>query len=444
MVWIGEERRANTNSERVEIPVEFPFPLHRKEVGALVVELVKYILHQCNQIPQQYNHLIQEVKASNEVDKEPGNDTIDAQVNTRREILKQNRENQRKKRFHQKYIKKASTFLTSCDEMLTALKSAIEEEEGENILSIRFVIGSTPLSAKAIFRVQLPTNWADDVRANFRPGPHLFRAMVTNEDLFRATSRKMPAKNMFVYLEKRDINSSEHVFVPVLAPQDNPRANSIHILLNTPSVMTEPDPPPSTGSSNGVDRLAGRVETLKVAAVIERPSITRSSKQRRLRFHSESIFVTPGPKQYHGEPVGFDRFSPVPMELCTPGGLLQPPLTVDTPCNPSVKPRKRHFSMDMCTPMRKNNPLDEVEDFCFNCEKILSEVKDDLHVNYNGSASNNDDQQNISATEETITCELNTPFPKSDNLVTNPTDSAEQTFWLMWRSPIKGFSQIGI
>jgi len=264
----------------LEIAIQLPFNVHRTNMADICVDLMKSILVQRNQIPLHYDKLAEQVHQQEKSisNKLTTRSAINDATNTYslRKVRQIEKIEARKIKNESKFLKKAAVFISGCDEIIKCLREKINKD-GDSIASIRIVLGATPLSAKAMYKIIFPDTLTKFPIDNFKSGTFLFRSMVTNEHIVDINRIRLPITNMYLFVEMK---GSQHMdacsFIPSTEPKEpNPKWKpvTIKILSRKSGELTK--------SSNGVSNIP--------------------------------LFA-----KLPSKPQGRDSYSQVSMDMCTP------------------------------------------------------------------------------------------------------------------------------
>lgn len=422
--------------QQVEVHVPLPYLLHSSDVSKLGCDLFKFILVQCNQIPYQYPQLMQDRNRLSGCTAEVGAEETPLTDSTNlRRILREQKEEKKKNRLIEKYRKKLSAFLDESEAMLGALCTAIEEDI-DNILALRFNIGATVLSPKVSCILQLPDTFTHKPNPAFRPGSVLLRALVTNKDLFRLTSEKLPIKNLFTFIEKKSVKSSESVFYPTPGPYTK---RGVQIYIRLSYQLKEPERILSTPSEPETD--------------FKRPEETGNRKP----VDSSNFFTPVGRRGGRGREVQ-ETYTPVAMDMCTPyQARLEESVSIVSSSSVHHSPdsRKRYLSNELCTPLssstnrtstcatlRKPGSMDL-------CTPVESKRASLIDLCTPASTRNSEMLDNSDISEKIRQLNLNPPVPDINPGIVDPSDyqadlSSPSSYWVTWPRPIRGFSDLPI
>eukprot|EP00088_Acartia_fossae_P006903 TRINITY_DN13191_c0_g1_i5.p1 TRINITY_DN13191_c0_g1~~TRINITY_DN13191_c0_g1_i5.p1 ORF type:complete len:582 (+),score=44.77 TRINITY_DN13191_c0_g1_i5:84-1748(+) len=275
----------------IVLDLDLPYNVHRSNVADIVTDIIKGVLHQRNQIPVSYDKLLQIVKTNKQNESRAPSSTNGHQVkigvqdvtNTHsdRQKKKIEREKSRNQKKDSRFCAKAVTFIDGCEQMFSGLKEKINKD-GNDISSIRLLLGATSVSTRAEYKIVFPNNFTQFPIENFRPGRYLFRSMVTNESIVELNRDKLPTTNLFIFVEfKSGKESCEENFSFI--PTKQPRQTS------------------TTTNS----RRRAKCVTININSKLPAES------------HHPSCTTTPFPK-IPSRPYGQDSLNSMAMEMCTP------------------------------------------------------------------------------------------------------------------------------
>ena len=197
--------------------------------------------------------------------------------------------------------------------------------------TIRLLLGATAMSTKVSYKIVFPYSYSEFPIENFRPGRYLFRSMITNEHIVEINREKLLPTNLFVFVEMREANvkkSADCKFLPAALGPRGPGRRTKNVNINIkPKVISD-------------------------------------------HVRNGNLF-TPSCPKIASRPFGEDILYPASMEMCTPvtthntftnnvngitsnlNGKRQRKYS-DSRNSAEIKRgvRKRHFSIEMCTPRR--------------------------------------------------------------------------------------------
>eukprot|EP00092_Neocalanus_flemingeri_P060868 GFUD01073083.1.p1 GENE.GFUD01073083.1~~GFUD01073083.1.p1 ORF type:complete len:525 (+),score=153.31 GFUD01073083.1:49-1623(+) len=388
--------------EPIEVEVQFPENLGKPSLVKVVTDLMKNLLHQRNQIPLQYDAILKDVLACQEMKAEedlkenvdPVEDNI-ASVPTKapsRESVRLDRQAARAAKSRVAYMKYAARLVKEVEQLVEMVK---QEVENDDLVSVSLLFGATPLSPREVYTICVPPT-TDHLQPLSRLGVHIFRAMVTHDQLHTLTSTRLPVSNMFtIFCRKSSPQTSSLQLLPSYSLPPCTRCPRVTFNLNTPNQLEDSegnllDPVSTTrrlrfhsghhpshtdtGPEHhqaGLDRVTPHLEQDPLASPAknqeevdraeykDQEEVDRSEyKDQDVVDRSESVLRTSRKVQH--------------MELCTPlvgrwsgpprtGEIVTPHVTMDlcTPqvgrwCTPAVGARtgrtQAREDMDMCTP----------------------------------------------------------------------------------------------
>ncbi len=343
---------------QLSVDVPFSYRLSAPSVAAIITDLLKYLVFQRKQIPFQYEMVSRDVRDSSrdrhDVDEQP----CEASDNPRA-AARQRRERQRRRVLRERYLKRAEKFLLAFDALLRGLEEELAADIQGDISCVSFLFGATPVSPKEVFHVYPPKRDPDDRddavvladRARKQAAIPLFRAIVTNEKLFDRVGKPMASTNLYVALKRR-------------SPREEPS-----------------------------DWLMVRPEF----ANLQRGKVTEF----RLH-HTANGLKTPIMKKSLVY-TSAETFTPIPMNLCTPGGELK---------------RARLTPVKLCVSSTKKSVEEEEWERINGSEMVETPCVKRTPLYQRGGCSNRD------AAATSINCE---PLP------------VEGDEWFVSILPVKGF-----
>jgi len=283
----------------LEIAIQLPFNVHRTNMADICIDLMKSILVQRNQIPLQYEKLAEQVhhhekSISNKLTTKSAIHDVTNTYSLRKAKQLEKIE-ARKIKNQDKFLKKAAIFISGCDQLMKCLREKINKD-GDSIASVRIILGATPMSAKAMYKIIFPDTLTKFPIDNFKSGTFLFRSMVTNEHLVDINRTRLPATNMFLFIEMK---GSQHLdacsFLPSTEPKEpNRRCKPVTIKIlprRNGEVVT---------TSNGVkntplfaklpSRPQGQDSYSQICMDMCTPQVPSNNKHVSLTNHSSTIY----------------------------------------------------------------------------------------------------------------------------------------------------------
>lgn len=355
--------------EPIFVEINFTEPLHRKSVAKVTIELLKNLLHQRHQIPVQYDAIHRDVTNASKENNDDNFNQIDPDDSAQE--IKKKRQAARKETLRQRYLKKAAAFVETCEETFTAISDEINKSE-ESLETINFVFGATPFSPRETYTLLLPNCLSKQATVPCqRPGIQLFRSMVTDVNLFNLLSSSCQITKVFTIIQRRDVTSNpglEAWFTPEPDFELTSRGRLVQFQLQHPQPIEQVtfrrpletaqrlrfESGPVTGSSsNGPIRL----DSIKPLDHSQTPSTCRAQ-----------LFNTPARLRVLSGSAGSDRYTPVPMELCTPGpakATCAPetlPHCTPRPARTGCAPETLPHCMDLCTPAQTHQRLSKIRE----------------------------------------------------------------------------------
>jgi hypothetical protein len=191
------------------LDVQFPERLTPEALAVIIGDLVKSLVFQRKQIPQQYDM----VKRDAAVEKgDEAEDVVATESTNPRAAARAQRLLIRRRTLRKRYVARARDFLRSFDQSVDRLQAEIARDRDQAISCVSFIFGATPVTPKEVYHVYPPTNQGlapatDDIylseKARKRAAIQLFRTMITNDSLFEQIGRPMNLTNMFVAVKRR-------------------------------------------------------------------------------------------------------------------------------------------------------------------------------------------------------------------------------------------------
>jgi len=451
--------------ELIQVDIEFPVLLTKPSLTKVVVDLMKNLLHQRNQIPLQYDCIAKDIKAAAEMEENisPNGDVVSDTTDTQpqsRAAARTSRQAARAAKSRAVFLKKSARLVREVEEMEDIIMTEIETEE---LVSISFIFGATPLSPREVYTIPLPVT-AGHRSTYSRVGVHLFRAMVTHEKLHNLTSSRLPVSNMFVlFCKSNSPPISTLQLLPCYSLPPITRCPRVHFIITSQESMESMAPAVATRRlrfTSGTSRLTPcipessprsypspecaspsksveiEVKTCKKPQQMElcTPLVTRQEFSTpqvfRARCSSSNIPVsmelcTPA------QPPGTDRSirAPVGMELCTPATRSE------NLCTPSLNLRTRfredlelctHDDMELCTPAIRPRVSDVME----LCTPAIGRLE--LRSESEDVATKED-----VATREDVDCKSDSGFSSPD--CSGDAGDRQDLFWFITPTPVRGF-----
>jgi len=448
--------------EIIQVEIELPVVLSKLSLTKLVVDLMKNLLHQRNQIPLQYDCIDKDIKAVADMENvNPDGDVVTDKADNQphsRAAARNSRQAARAAKSRAQFLKSSAKLVREVEQMEDIIRTEIETEE---LVSISFLFGATPLSPREVYTIPIPDT-AQHKSTYSRVGVHLFRAMVTHDKLHNLTSSRLPVSNMFVLFCKSNsppISTLQLLPCYSLPPIARcPRVNFIITSLESieskaPDIATRrlrftsgtsrltpcipessPDSYPSPKCVSPGKSLEIEVKTCKKPQQMElcTPLVSRQE------FSTPQVFRA--------------RCSniPVSMELCTPAHSLSTDRSIQatvgmelcTPatrsenlCTPALNLRTRfredlelctHDDMQLCTPAVRTRVSDAME----LCTPAMSRLE----------LRNECEDVAIKDTGEDVDCkpdEKDSGFSSPDCSI--ETGDSPDLFWFVTPAPIRGF-----
>eukprot|EP00092_Neocalanus_flemingeri_P032813 GFUD01035688.1.p1 GENE.GFUD01035688.1~~GFUD01035688.1.p1 ORF type:complete len:323 (+),score=111.04 GFUD01035688.1:52-969(+) len=232
--------------EPIEVEVQFPENLGKPSLVKVVTDLMKNLLHQRNQIPLQYDAILKDVLACQEMKAEedlkenvdPVEDNI-ASVPTKapsRESVRLDRQAARAAKSRVAYMKSAARLVKEVEQLVEMVK---QEVENDDLVSVSLLFGATPLSPREVYTICVPPT-TDHIQPLSRLGVHIFRAMVTHDQLHTLTSTRLPVSNMFtIFCRKSSPQTSSLQLLPSYSLPPCTRCPRVTFNLNTPNQLED-------------------------------------------------------------------------------------------------------------------------------------------------------------------------------------------------------------
>jgi len=205
---MARNRHGTDKCTTIEIDVDLKDEgLSHEGVKRLVIQLVKHLLFQKKQIPHTVESIQKDVKSDTETGS-AGSETAKEMSSgggpaMAQQLLRQKRMANKQLRIRQKYLVRAKSFF----ERYQAFEDDILRHLDRNSTSLCCVFGASPAHPKEVYTIELPAvaTWAlaSSEKANRRAMLTLFRAMATNEALFKMLDgNTFLSTNLFVGLKK--------------------------------------------------------------------------------------------------------------------------------------------------------------------------------------------------------------------------------------------------
>jgi len=405
--------------ELIEVEVEYPGCLNKCNLGKILVDLVKNLLHQRNQIPLQFDAIARDVLVGKEGGAVKENDDPKRPIETpSRESVRLSKQAARAAKSRVAYLKSGSRVVEEVEQLVGLI---LREVDNGEVVSVSFLFGATPLSPREVYTISIPDT-VEHLQTNSRLGVHMFRAMVTNDLLYSLTSTKIPVSNMFTIFCRRSIHNAtslqmlSNYFLPPTT-----RCPRVHFLLNTPVKEEQVFLDPVVASrrlrfysgANSARSLLDPELVLGNDQVL--PDVTQETPAKRTNVEKAEIvprtsrkiqqmeLCTPQDARCIGSRCS--EYTPqvctphVAMVLCTPAvgekqefvqgesDLCTPAVDLRTKfregmklCTPAVNIRTKFSdSMDLCTPAVSNRTKVSVSmDYCTPAVSIRTKVGDSM------------------------------------------------------------------
>ncbi|XP_076366567.1 MAD2L1-binding protein-like [Tachypleus tridentatus] len=180
--------------------IEFKELVHQQTFGKLSVELIKYILYQREQIPLPFVQLKRWV--TDESEKENSTKPIGSAESNRRLCtnIKLNQDIKQSELIRNKKMRKAKSFLESCEEVFNSVLLTVGENQSDfNLQQILVCLGGTPITPKEVYIIRLPhqptcKHCIHSTPKSFRSCmTRLFKEMISTEG-FLSSSKLSPTQ----------------------------------------------------------------------------------------------------------------------------------------------------------------------------------------------------------------------------------------------------------
>ena len=297
----------------------------------LLLDLAKHLLLLKNQIPLQFEAIVKEVELEDQTvatsDGLEGSEDAGSEspVRPSRQDARLRQQKVRERRTKAKLLKNGRKLLEEFSSLAESVKSELEADGLEDVVSLSFLFGATAHSAREVYTLEVP-NYARGGGGGGGGGHglQLFRAMLGHADLGSVTERRLPVCRMFTVISRRSLpllsSSSRHQ--PVFSLPGPGRCPRVNFTFTLPEVTAAP------------------------------------TTIRRLRFtsgaESEPCLIQAPELQWRTPAVSRQVVS---MELCSPAScrmeLATPVLPVTSQSVVAASPD----SMELCTPLAPLAPL---------------------------------------------------------------------------------------
>jgi len=412
----------------VEVDIQFPCMLSSLNLSKVVIDIIRNLLYQKNQIPVPYDLILKELECNETKscgEKIVPLSTISSNRISTRSEARVDRIAKREAKNRDKFMKDSSRFTKEMDRVENFIHREIETGD---VISINILFGATYLSPREIYSIELPSVTSEESISSRHIGKQLFKSIVANQPLNEMTSSKIPVSNMYLVFCKRSLPtlSELRLLNSYCLPSIErcPRANFI---------IGIPESPDGDHLSNGVAPI------------------------RRLRFPSNDNDDSNIVGDKHSGKPGLASITPRSnsdfskhfssnqvMDLCTPyisksikeskndRELYTPSYTLNT-CTPATGRVNKNEPMDLCTPAVNAHKLpttlitpalppgSENMDLCTPAPNKLEVVE-----HSKSTANLNLDLSNLSLKDSGISS------PES-------ADFQEEHFWFVTPSQIRGF-----
>jgi len=441
--------------ELIQVEVEFPECLTKSSLAKVVTDLMKNLLHQRNQIPLQFDSITKDVKASEKVQEAENGMKVNEAVRPSREDVRNSRQAVRAAKNRAAYLKNGARLVKDVEDMADLIKLEVDKDD---LVSISFMFGATPLSPREVYMIQLPQT-SGLLQTNSRLGVHLFRAMVTHDQLHGLTSTRLPVSNMFILFCRSTTPPTSYLqMLPSYSLPPITRCPRVHFKISTleneednvvpiaatrrlrfcsgASRLNPSIPESSPGSLHAGDVLESPdllSPVRKGADIIRTEAVLRTSRKSELMdLCTPMVTRIAGPRLGPGGALET-------VELCTPQVTRAEctPLHVGMElCTPAVNLRtKFREQMDLCTPAVSMRTGDCME-AC--TPAFRTRVSDSMELCTPAIAKL---EINGEAKEEII----NFKEHEKDSGISSPDcslgeeDFQEELFWFVTPSPVRGF-----
>jgi len=301
----------------IQVEVEFPEVLSKSSLVKVLTNLVKNLLHQRNQIPMQYDIIKKDIKAAEEViqkkeNARPASENLGVES---RESARKSRQTTRAAKTRALYLKNSARLVKEVEVVMNMIK---EEVEKNDLVSLSLLYGATPISPREVFTIRIPQTTSHPTSTS-RVGVHLFRAMLSNDQLQSLTSSRLPISNTYLLFCKTSV----------------PLTSSLRLL---PSYSLPPTTrcPRVTFTIHSLDRVDDKVEPVEAT--------------RRLRFTSGTSALTPPIQECSPDPVYSELDSTSPVDIRS--DQLDNCKSVE----PVLRTSRKLERMELCTPLMRRVP----------------------------------------------------------------------------------------
>lgn len=373
----------------IQVEVEFPESLSKPSLVKVVADLMKNLLHQRNQIPLQFDSICKDVKACEKAEEKEN--LPDCAVPRpgqapSREAVRSSRQAARAAKNRAAYMKSGARLVREVEQVVDIIKTEVEKGD---LTSISFMFGATPLSPREVFTIMIPQT-TGCLQTNSRLGVHLFRAMVTHDQLHNLTTTRLPVSNMFtIFCRKTAPITCSLQMLPSYSLPPTTRCPRVNFTLSTPDKMNEDD---FTGTTIATRRLR-----FCSGASSRNPSIAEASPDADVEHGGDALRDVDTP-----DPQDGDRFSSpyksdemknrsemilrtsrkvAEMDLCTPlvTRFSAPAREMVTP-SVDLKTKFRE-GLELCTPagMEKTRLSDHME-MCTPAVNMRTRVSDSMEL----------------------------------------------------------------
>jgi hypothetical protein len=401
----------------IQVEVEFPECLSKPSLVKVVADLMKNLLHQRNQIPLQFDSINKDVKACEKAEEKenlPDGAEPSPGEAPSREAVRSSRQAARAAKNRAAYMKSGARLVREVEQVVDIIKTEVEKGD---LTSISFMFGATPLSPREVFTIMIPQT-TGCLQTNSRLGVHLFRAMVTHDQLHNLTTTRLPVSNMFtIFCRKTVPITCSLQMLPSYSLPPTTRCPRVNFTLSTPDKMYEDD---FTGPT-----LATRRLRFCSGASSQNPSIPEASpnadvehdvgtpdlqdgdcfssphKSDEMKNRSEMILRTSRkvaemelctPLVTRFSAPAWEMVTPSVdlktkfregLELCTPAGTEKTRLSDHMEmCTPAVNMRARvSDSMDLCTPaVNLRTKVSDSMELCTPAVNLRTKVSDPMEL----------------------------------------------------------------
>merc|ERR1712223_798898 len=187
--------KMRSRKENLPIYLDIPFKeiLCKEQTSYIVIELIKSLLYQRQQIPQTIDTLRIELSRN-----EWKSEFTPPKEATPREVIRLRKVFTRKQKCKEKFIKKTQKFMENFQNVENLLKIVIN---GFDVQEISLSFGISAQCPKEVYMIRIPKQFRrDDIRKDMKKlrTLQIFRAVMGNEELFKRISTDISITNMFI------------------------------------------------------------------------------------------------------------------------------------------------------------------------------------------------------------------------------------------------------